>query len=89
MSKADELFEELEYKKMTYPSGYIFYYQLNGLDKKFGFEFQEDKYDKTKSEVYPVCYGKNDEAITFNMKELEAINLKCRELGWIGGEDEV
>lgn len=24
-----------------------------------------------------------DEAITFNMQELKAINLKCKELGWI------
>ena len=24
----------------------------------------------------------------FSIQELQAINLKCRELGWIGGEDE-
>ena len=83
MSKADEMFEKLEYKKIQYSNGYIFYYQLNGLDEQFGFEFQEDKYNKSKSEIYPVCYGrKGDEAIPITIQELQAINEKIKELRW-------
>lgn len=82
MSKADEMFEKLGYVKKEYSNGDIFYYQKNGLKEKFGFEFIADKYNNSENEIYPVCYGKNDEAITITMQELQAINEKVKELGW-------
>lgn len=82
MSKADEMFEKLGYEKRKYSNGDIFYFQYNGSREKFGFEFCKDKYNKNESEIYPVCYGENDEAITITMKELQAINEKVKELGW-------
>lgn len=77
MSKADEMFKEIGYEKKEYSNGYVFYYQYNGIQEQFGFEFSlRDK------EIYPVCHTKrdNDEAIQITMQELQAINKKCQEL---------
>ena len=77
MSKADEMFEELGFKKEE-SRGIIFYYQLNYGDEKCGIEFW--KYHK---EIYPVCKGDEDEPISITMQILQAINEKCKELGWL------
>ena len=79
MSKADEMFKKLGYEKKEYSDGYVFYYQYNGIQEQFGFEFSP--MDK---EIYPVCHTKreNDEAIEITMQELQAINEKVKELRW-------
>lgn len=81
MSEADKMFEELGYIKGKTNGGNLFYYQINGLKEKFGFEFIQTKYEKI-GEILPVCYGKNDEAIPITIQELQAINKKVEELGW-------
>ena len=76
MSKADEMFKKLGYKKKEDDIS-IFYYQHNGLKEEYGFDFY--KRDK---EIYPICHSQNDEPIYFNIQELQAINEKVKELGW-------
>lgn len=83
MSKADEMFKKLGYAKKE-REGCIFYFQYNGLKEKFGYEFAKPTYKK-QGEVYPVLYSKTDEAILITMEELQAINQKCKELGWLDG----
>ena len=68
--------ENYGYKKVE-DGTTIFYYQLNGAGEKYGIEFW--KIDK---EVYPVCKSKENEAISFTIPELKAINEKVKELGW-------
>lgn len=77
MSKADEMFEKLGYEKKEYNKEIIFYFQRNGFKEEYGFEF-----NNIDREIYPVCYGKNDEAIYITIQELQAINEKVKELGW-------
>ena len=82
---ADELFKELGYKKKEQKNEYgthIWYYQKNGANEEFGIEFAKSKFEK-KGEIYCVCYSERDEAIYINMQELQAINKKVQELGWI------
>lgn len=71
MSEADRLFEELSYKKYEY---------LEHTD------YFQEKTDKI------ISFRNNKEIATFNtydgfeaitMQELQAINIKCKELGWI------
>ena len=78
MSEADKLFEELGYIKDKRLDGDLFYYQKNGANEKWGFRFNTGS-----KEVYPVCYSKENEAIYITMQELQAINKKCKELGWL------
>ena len=78
---ADEMFKKLGYEKQE-NERYIFYYQYNGAKEKFGYEFTKPMYEE-QGEVYPVCYSETDEAISVTMQELQAINKKCEELGWI------
>lgn len=78
MKTADEMFEKLGYKKEKYYNE-IFYYKVNGMGDKFGFEFWLNN-----KEVYPVLHEGNDDiALDLDMRELQAINQKCKELGWI------
>lgn len=70
MSEADEMFEKLDYKKIE-KSNKIIYREKMGL-------------------LIPnaeIVFYKNDKwiGVNFNldMQELKAINLKCKELGWI------
>lgn len=77
MKTGDEMFEELGYKKY-FNKDITFFYQNNGINQKYGFEF----YLKDR-EIYPVCYGEENEAILITMQELQAIYKKCQELGWI------
>lgn len=80
MSKADELFNELGYEKKNLDIIFSRFWEEWGntdLEKTISFN-TEHKYLKFDDE--------NEYGIT--MEEIQAINLKCRELGWIGGEDE-
>lgn len=72
MSKADKMFEELGYEKNT--------------------DFQSIKYKKDDENVYYFDYirhefyksGEYDGMCEgTNMPELQAINEKCKELGWL------
>lgn len=83
MSKADEMFEKLGYKKDI-----IFY-----NDKVDTISYARDKNYSSNvdfnciGKTVKVHYGeeKNDGHITMNI--LKAINFKVKELGWIAGED--
>lgn len=82
---ADEMFEELGYKKKEQKNEYgtyIWYYQKNGANEEFGIEFSKSKFEE-KGEIYCVCHSERDEAIYMNMQELQAINKKCQELGLV------
>lgn len=79
---ADELFEELGYKKKEQKNEhatYIWYYQRNGANEEFGIEFAKSNFEE-RGEIYCVCYSEREEAIYINMQELQAINKKCMEL---------
>lgn len=70
---ADEMFEKLEYEKEKGDLDIQLYKNKNGYG-----EIIFDLRDKA-------IRASNDEneAIYFNVKELQAINKKCQELGWI------
>lgn len=73
MSEADEMFEKLGYKKSLT--------QLQDLKYKKDddniFYFMDDKPEFYKSGEYDSMCG------NITMEELQAINKKCKELGWI------
>ena len=76
MSKADEMFEKLGYKKdIDVNYGLIRY---NKDDKYFIRFLIEDKAVEANSIIDNDIY-----VLSINMKLLNAINEKCRELGWI------
>ena len=82
MSKADRKFNKLGYKKYTSEDCIMFMKDLFMItfilpNKTFITEYKQGDYNFPK--IRPFEIGK---------EELEAINLKCRELGWIGGEDD-
>ena len=70
---ADEMFEKLEYEKEKGDLDIQLYKNKNGYG-----EIIFDLIDKA-------IRASNDEneAIYFNVKELQAINKKCQELGWL------
>lgn len=70
---ADEMFEKLEYEKEKGDLDIQLYKNKNGYG-----EIIFDLRDKA-------IRASNDEneAIYFNVKELQAINKKCQELGWL------
>ena len=80
MSKADEMMLDLGYKKIDLDFLFLrFWEQWENVDLEKTISFNtEHKYFKVEDE--------NEYGIT--MQELQAINLKCCELGWIGGENE-
>ena len=78
MSEADKLFKELGYKIETNEEGLLEYKkQLSDCSKFIRF----DLYDKTFTTFYYMA--KYDNQSYLDMQELKAINLKCKELGWI------
>lgn len=99
MSKADEMFEELGYKKYdNHPEHDLppepnmwstqdcrqLYYEQTGVieDERSGRE--RIYFDLIRKNV--VCSASIDNRLTvvpLNTKELQAINEKCKELGWI------
>ena len=72
MSKADEMFEKLGYEKKKC------YLKIELYKSKIDYaEITFDLIDRT------ICASNDeDEAINFNVKELQAINKKVEELGW-------
>lgn len=84
MSEADKLFEELGYKKIEDKYNIDFNKRYNFIN---GDKIQEqirfcklDKYIHIENFNFNIgiCSGK-----FLDMQELKAINLKCKELGWI------
>jgi len=79
MSKADDMFEKLGYKieNMTDKDGHIWGISYKNDGEYYDIDF--DLYDKT------ICVGSqgNFEAVYFTMQDLEAINEKVKELGWL------
>lgn len=75
MSKADKLFEELGYIKVEDRESHI-EYRKNVDGDLFEIDFWKE--DNTVSKNYYRDMG------YITMPELKAINLKCKELGWIG-----
>lgn len=75
MSKADKMFEKLGYKK--YETKDIIQYIFDGADTII---FEKPlKYIK----LYVWNDGARELAKSINMQELQAINKKCEELGWL------
>lgn len=79
---ADKLFEEIEYEKVKDDEKSIIYEKwLNGYANQVKIYF-----DKTH---HTVCGTELDEdyecnePLGFGVKELQAINKKCQELGWV------
>lgn len=81
MSKADKMFEELGYrKKENKEMGFLEYTQKDTAtsDLSISFEFVS----KT---IMCAIYKENEVhsiPLAINPKELQAINEKCKELGW-------
>lgn len=69
MSKADEMFEELGYEKIE-EKDYIAYIE-DSEDSMFRIEIYFHL-DNKKVQIYNAI----------SLKELQAINEKCKELGW-------
>lgn len=74
---ADELLEELGYKKKDLNTQNIQWY-IKKLFKNNYVQISFDIIDKTVA-----ASNNKNEAINLNMKELQAIYKKCQELGWI------
>ncbi len=77
MSEADRLFKELGYKKYTSDDCVMYMKNLFILtfdidNKTFITEYKQGDYNFPKIRPFEV-----------NMQELQAINKKCKELGWI------
>ena len=82
MSKADEMFEKLGFEKK---------YQLNTYNKIWGQLFYNKKsmvnisfdYERHLICAYITPYDKQEQPAYITMQELQAINEKCKELGWV------
>lgn len=75
MSEADKLFEELDYKKIF--EKHIDWYSTIYNSGDISIEFTSDK------EVIITNRSKTYKPAILSVQELEAINMKCKELGWI------
>lgn len=77
---ADEMFEELGYRKTRENQVEIIYLKSEEhLGEKFNFEIIIAKISK-------LIFSKEkftNRTIGFNLEVLQAINKKCKELGWI------
>lgn len=71
MSEADKLFEKLGYKKYDYLRHIDFY------------NADTDKVISFRNNKSVACFNYYDGFEDITMQELKAINLKCKELGWI------
>ena len=75
MSKADEMFEKLGYKKNNRQDCWLEYYREQfEVEKKVAFE---------KNIHVFFVETKTGESMPASMDELQAIIQKCKELGWI------
>ena len=88
MSKADEMFKELGYEKDLH---------INKQEQVWGEYWTQNKHCAKISFDYidkEICVSTNYrlditneyEPLYFNMQELQAINEKCKELGWLDKE---
>lgn len=75
MSEADKMFEELEYEKIIENNIEILY------EKERRFWDKEISFDLIDRQIRVEMGAGDSEPIT--MQELQAINMKCKELGWI------
>lgn len=88
MSKADRLFEELGYGICDDIHRIEYYLHQNFthfkvIKKIYFYKIEKDICIEEWNVTEGIRISTN-----ITMQELKAINLKCRELGWIGGEDE-
>lgn len=78
MSKADDMFKKLKYKKED---------KINIFNEKWGETYYnknnltEITFDIEDKEICVYCRD-GDEAVYFHMEELQAINEKVKEFGW-------
>lgn len=77
MSKADTMFEELGYKKYTSDDCTMYMKDLFMItfiipNKRFITEYKHGDYNFPKIRAFEI-----------SMQELQAINKKCKELGWL------
>ena len=80
MSEADKMFEELGYEKIVEDSIYI-QYEFEGFymdNVPFLNEIKFDLKGKTILKEYS-----NGDSQEITLQELQAINKKCEELGWL------
>ena len=73
MSEADNMLKELGYEDLSDETGFGCIKLYGKYDKRIGFYN-----DKTFT-----VYGYLDGFEYLDMQELQAINMKCKELGWI------
>ena len=82
MSKADKMFEELGFKKKL---------QLDIYGKEWGILYSNSKsminisfdYEGRLVCVYIITNDNKEQPAYCTMQELQAINEKCKELGWL------
>lgn len=80
MSEADKMFEDLGYEWNMLVS------VANG--KQWGVSYKNSKtlaeiaFDYEDKEICTSCF-ETDEPVYIGMQELQAINEKCKELGWL------
>ena len=72
--KADEMFEELGYEIEVIRNGTEYYKECGTEEKEIDFIINVDTSEK---EIWI------DDFHVITMQELQAINLKCKELEWI------
>ena len=68
MSEADEMFEDLRFEMQKIENVCIKYIKYNIFSKEIYFHLKQKK------------VGLDG---VFTMQELQAINMKCKELGWL------
>lgn len=79
MSKADEMFKELGYVFEKETITHIVYKYIGEKLHYYPIDIQFKK--DTRSVIKKI--NLLDERTGFNMQELQAINEKCKELGWL------
>lgn len=75
MNKADKMFEELGYKKES-----DYYYRIAD-DTNNSIKHKHIRFYKNTREV--ICESVLNFSYEINMQELQAINEKAKELGWL------
>lgn len=82
MSKADEMFKKLGFKVNKKPDCQeylLFYVRENKLGEDEPYEYIVFHKDKT---ITPICNDRKY-VIGLEIELLQAINEKCKELGWV------
>ena len=85
MSKADELFKELGYKKIEENDKYVLYLSEKSLWRQRKIRFWKDE------KIIFNDLLENDKVVSsvqIGIEELQAINEKVKELGWLGDTNE-